>query len=719
MTADTKAKDEAAPPETSAPPPPTSSDAVLEAESTRIDANLAEIVADAEVMAKDAEVVAKDAEVVAKDAETVATGTETVPNSAESAPIADEPAKEPEPEPEPAEVAAPPPIAPSIASVKPDHGPLTGGATIVVTGAGFAEGCEVSIDGVSAKTERTSEGDLSVVTPPRAQKGFAELRVVNPDGQLAIYEEDYRYDPAPVVTGVTPAHAREEGGDVITILGADFAEGAGVRIGGELVPCSFAGAGRLEAVTKRHALGEADVCVENPDGQRAVRERALRFAAPPRIDTLDPESSPTSGGVEITVRGGGFEGGLAVLVAGEPVPSARFVSEGELVFVAPARASADRCDVGVVNPTGLADRRALALSYVKSPPRVASVSPVRGPSAGGTEIVVRGERFDASARAYLCGVEAKIVASSAEELRLLTPAVARDGDADLRVVNADEQADVLAHAFFYVAALPPPRLATVSPASGSQLGGLAVAVLGEDFADGVIVSFGGVVAATRFLTHRELAVTAPAFAGSGEVTVAVENPDGARSELIDGFTYEARPVPEITSVSPAFGPTSGGTRVVIEGANFSKDAAVFVGREVPKDVASRTANAITIVTPPRKQAGVVDVEVAVAGAGRGVMKNAFRYDASPAPLITSVSPNAGTPGGGTEMTVTGKNFTKETAVLVDGKAPRAVKLVDASTLEFRTPPGEAGKLADVVVRSPDGKEAVQKRAFLYDPRYRG
>ena len=46
-----------------------------------------------------------------------------------------------------------------------------------------------------------------------------------------------------------------------------------------------------------------------------------------------------------------------------------------------------------------------------------------------------------------------------------------------------------------------------------------------------------------------------------------------------------------------------------------------------------------------------------------------------------------------------------------------MKLVDKTTLEGKTPPGEANKMVDVVVRNPDGKEAVQKRAYLYDPRY--
>jgi hypothetical protein len=630
-------------------------------------------------------------------------------------------AKAPEPEPAPEPAPEPPkPAPPSIASVVPDHGPMAGGAAIVIQGEGFAEGCKVLIGGAEASTSRESATTLKVDTPARDQKGFAEVRVVNPDEQFAVYEEDYRYDPAPSITGTTPACVSIGGGAIVTILGAEFAEGCAVRLGDEVVASSWMNAGRLEAVSKKHSEGEVDLVVENPDGQRAVRGRAVRFAAPPCIEALEPLAVPTSGGVEVTLRGTGFERGGTVLVAGEPVASVTYVNETELRLAAPAHAAPEGCDVAVVNPTGLAHRLALALTYTKPPPRVASVAPDRGPNTGGTELVIRGEDFDDGASVFVCGIAAPCAFHGSEELRVVTPPVARDGLVDVRVVNRDDQAARLDAAFRYLAPLPPPELAQIGPTQGSQAGGLVVRLLGENFAEGAMVRFGGVpAAAVRFLTHKEMAATTPAYNGYGEVAVDVKNPDGASSTLENAFTYEARPAPEIAGVAPAFGPTTGGTRVVIEGKNFTREATVYVGREYPKDLAFKSATELHVVTAARKQAGVVDVEVSVPGAPRAVMKNGFRYDAVPAPVITSVSPNAGTPGGGTEMTISGKNFSKETAVLVDGKAPKTVKLVDASTLELKTPPGDAGKMVDVVVRNSDGKEAVQKRAFLYDPRYRG
>ena len=39
-------------------------------------------------------------------------------------------------------------------------------------------------------------------------------------------------------------------------------------------------------------------------------------------------------------------------------------------------------------------------------------------------------------------------------------------------------------------------------------------------------------------------------------------------------------------------------------------------------------------------------------------------------------------------------------------------------LEAYTPGGDDGKLVDVAVKNPDGQQAIQKRAFQYDARYR-
>ena len=41
------------------------------------------------------------------------------------------------------------------------------------------------------------------------------------------------------------------------------------------------------------------------------------------------------------------------------------------------------------------------------------------------------------------------------------------------------------------------------------------------------------------------------------------------------------------------------------------------------------------------------------------------------------------------------------------------------TATVKTPAGDDGQLVDVIVKNPDGKEAVARRAFQFDARYRG
>jgi IPT/TIG domain len=523
--------------------------------------------------------------------------------------------------------------------------------------------------------------------------------------------------PPPVIAGTEPSCLSVKGG-VLTILGADFVDGCRVHVGDRLVPVSWVHAGRVEAVLHNVPAGEADLVVENPDGQRVVRERAVRFAEPPVIAALVPAEAVTSGGAVVRVLGAAFEPGCAVLLAGAPLDGVVRESEGALEIVIPPHPIAEPVDVAVVNPNGLVYRIPHGFQYRKAPPHVDSITPASGTNAGGTLLTLRGRDFDPGSAAYICGFPAKVTFKSPVEIEVETPPVARDGLVDVRVVNADDQAHTLEKAFRYEAQLPPPVLREVSPAKGSQAGGLKVAVLGDDFAEGVVVRFGEAQAAVRFLTRKELEATTPSYPRAGHVSVEVVNPDGAAAVLDGGFTFEERPAPMITGISPTTGPTTGGTKVTIEGVNFTRDCQVYIGRENPRDQQVKSASVIQIMTPPHKAAGVVDVEVAAAGVPRAVMKNGFRYAETPAPVISSVSPNTGGVGGGTEMTILGKNFIKEAVVLVDGKPAKNVKLVDAKTLELKTPPGDGGKMADVIVRHPDGKEAVQKRAFLYDPRYR-
>jgi len=179
------------------------------------------------------------------------------------------------------------------------------------------------------------------------------------------------------------------------------------------------------------------------------------------------------------------------------------------------------------------------------------------------------------------------------------------------------------------------------------------------------------------------------------------------------------PAAVISEIAPDHGPTIGGSKVVVRGQNLRRESLVRID-----DVLCMTIGAVDsgtelrVATPPRNRAGQVDVSVETPGAGTTVLERAFRYDAIPAPEIATVAPNHSAVDGGTELHISGTNFVEGTVVLVDG-VKVASKLIDAMDLELKTPPGRAGKMVDVIVRNPDGKEAKAARAFKYDDRLKG
>ncbi|HWQ31572.1 MAG TPA: M36 family metallopeptidase [Blastocatellia bacterium] len=83
------------------------------------------------------------------------------------------------------------------------------------------------------------------------------------------------------------------------------------------------------------------------------------------------------------------------------------------------------------------------------------------------------------------------------------------------------------------------------------------------------------------------------------------------------------------------------------------------------------------------------------------------------PVITAVSPAFGSPAGGTEVTISGANFTEEsdTAVMFDGVSAAAVRVLSATTLVITTPPHLAGAVT-VSVNNRNGQTGLAE-GFTY------
>jgi peptidoglycan/xylan/chitin deacetylase (PgdA/CDA1 family) len=171
------------------------------------------------------------------------------------------------------------------------------------------------------------------------------------------------------------------------------------------------------------------------------------------------------------------------------------------------------------------------------------------------------------------------------------------------------------------------------------------------------------------------------------------------------------PAPTLTGVSPATGPTAGGTSVTLSGTGFAEGAGVtFAGVAVTP--ASITATDISILTPPH-EAGAVTVTVTNPDGQSATRTGAFTYSAppTPAPTATGVSPTSGPADGSTRVTISGSGFAAGATVTFDATTAQ-VESISTTTITVSTPAHAAGSV-DVTVTNPDGQSVTLAGAFTY------
>ncbi len=84
-----------------------------------------------------------------------------------------------------------------------------------------------------------------------------------------------------------------------------------------------------------------------------------------------------------------------------------------------------------------------------------------------------------------------------------------------------------------------------------------------------------------------------------------------------------------------------------------------------------------------------------------------------APKISSISPKAGSEGGGTAVTIKGTPFYEGAKVYFGKKECTDVKLSGPKEITCKTPAGTGGTLVDVKVRNPDNFEFILSKAYNY------
>ena len=220
--------------------------------------------------------------------------------------------------------------APTLSSVHPDSGPVTGGTQLWLYGTGFDPNATVTVGGLPCSNMTWTQASVMSCSVPPHDYGAVSVSVTNPDGQNATLAAAFTYVEVTVYS-VTPDSGPVAGGTRVTVNGLGFAAGSTASFGGS--SCSdvvVVDPTTLTCTTSAHVVGDADVVVTNPDGQSGFADKAFTYLSPPQLWSVAPVYGLVSGGSTITIYGSYFDPSATVLVGGASCTNVTWQSANSL-----------------------------------------------------------------------------------------------------------------------------------------------------------------------------------------------------------------------------------------------------------------------------------------------------------------------------------------------------------------------------------------------------
>ncbi len=412
----------------------------------------------------------------------------------------------------------------------------------------------------------------------------------------------------------------------------------------------------------------------------------------PTVGGLTPSSGPIAGGTPVTIAGTNFIAGTSVRFENAVCTSIQIVSSTSITCVTPPHAQGV-VEVFVTPPFAADGSNPDGYTYIGPAPTLTSISPNKGPEAGGTAVTISGAGFIDVFEVKVGGVNCvNPTVPSSTEIRCTTAAHA-PGKVDVVVRNRFSLPATIVQGFQYLKEAP--SITTVSPAQGPIAGGTAVSITGSGFDNTAQVDFGGSPCAITNVSATQILCNTGAHA-AGMTNLTITMTDTFPGVKNNAFQYLGA-APGITSVTPNIGSYLGGTPVTIAGSGLFAGATVDFGGSACTGVVVSSATSLSCSTTAHDP-GLVTVTINNPNSFPGTLAQAFNY--LPAgPGVTSITPASGTSAGGTPVTILGSGFVGTPNVYFDNDACLNINRVSATEIRCVTP-AHAPYLAQVRVANP-------------------
>lgn len=298
----------------------------------------------------------------------------------------------------------------------------------------------------------------------------------------------------PTITSVTPSVGKPQGGETIRITGTNFIGplrvlfdvGTGVPVEAII---TNSGPTFIDVLTPAVNLGAgqqlvSDIIVVTKVGtgteERVVGNDVFTFrnvSLTPVVHSLSPTSGPINGGTRVTIFGEGFQAPVQVFfgTAEAQVINTEF---NQIIVVSPDARSTNPNGSGTV--TGPVEVRVVNINsntrgtspepfMYKAKMQITAVSPLVGPSTGGTDVTIDGIGFDQPIQ-VLFGtnppIEAQQIRVSGTQVVVRTPSLPNacsGGSGAITIVNIDNGDSASSSNIFTFVPVTPQILSATTP----------------------------------------------------------------------------------------------------------------------------------------------------------------------------------------------------------------------------------------------------------------
>ena len=431
---------------------------------------------------------------------------------------------------------------PSISSFIPLNGKTSVQETLTILGSGFLAGAKVLIGDLYCLNVNVVDSTEINCTTPFSTAGAKKITVTNVDGQFDTTTSSFTMYSKPSIISISPTGGSLTGGTLLTINGTGFLNTTAITIG--TLPCTnsftYYSPNKITCMTPNPSpvSGFANVKVQNFDGQNFILSNGFEYRANPTITGLSVIGGPIYGGTNLMITGTGFASGAVAAVNGVACLNNGYMSSTSYSCITPSGVAGSAVGVTITNPGPQAFTLPNSYTY-RLAPTVTSVSPLSGPTSGGTLLTINGTGFlpglttTVTIGASTCSGVSVVSSTTTTCTTTAGPA----GEVQATVTNADNQSGMFSPAYTYV---PPPVVTLVNPAEGVTNAGTSVTITGSGFTAGATVTFGGSLfpcTGVSVASSTSLTCTTPTHV-AGSVVVMVKNTDLQAGSWSSLFAYK-------------------------------------------------------------------------------------------------------------------------------------------------------------------------------------